>query len=171
MRKQMKRLCYAVGIVMMTSFLALPTTAVAQESARTERHELPNPERSAKQLTDKMQEELGLTDKQYKKIYKLNLKEQKKMVELLSERSKGDFPPKDGERPQGPRPPMGGPQGSPGKPGERPDMKGPHPGNNSELEELREKNEKKIKKILTDEQYAKWQKMQPQKPPKEMPKE
>ena len=29
----------------------------------------------------------------------------------------------------------------------------------------------KIKKILTDEQYAKWQKMQPQKPPKEMPKE
>lgn len=63
---------------MMTSFLALPTTVVAQESTRTERHELPNPERSAKQLTDKMQEELGLTDKQYKKIYKLNLKEQKK---------------------------------------------------------------------------------------------
>lgn len=171
MKKQLKNVCFAAGIALMTTCLTFPSQLMAQESARTERHELPNAERSAKQLTDKMQHELGLTDKQYKKIYNLNLKEQKKMVELLSERSKGDFPPKDGERPQGPRPPMGGPQGGPGKPGERPDMKGPHPGNNSELEELREKNEKKIKKILTDEQYAKWQKMQPQKPPKEMPKE
>ena len=169
MRKQMKNLCYAVGIAMMASFLTLPITATAQESARTERHELPNPERSAKQLTDKMQEELGLTDKQYKKIYKLNLKEQKKMVELLSERPEGNFPPKDGERPQGHRPPMGSPQGGPGKPGERPDMKGPRPEGNSELEELRAKNEKKLKKILTAEQYAKWQKMQPQRPPKEAP--
>lgn len=169
MKKQMKNLGYALGIAMMASFLTLPTTAVAQESARTERHELPNPEHSAKQLTDKMQEELGLTDKQYKKIYKLYLKEQKKMIELLSEQPK-DFPPRGGERPQGPRPPMGGPQGGPGRPGERPEMRGPRPDGNSELEELREKNEKKIKKILTDEQYAKWQKMQPQRPPKEMPK-
>lgn len=169
MKQQMKNLCYAVGIAMMASFLTLPTNAVAQESARTERHELPNPERSAKQLTDKMQQELKLTDKQYKKVYKLNLKEQKKMVELLSERPEGNFPPRDGERPQGPRPPMGGPQGGPGRPGEHPGMRGPRPGGNSELEELREKNEKKLKKILTAEQYAKWQKMQPQRPPKRTP--
>lgn len=167
MRKQMKRLCYAVGIVMMTSFLALPTTAIAQESARTERHELPNPERSAKQLTDKMQEELGLTDKQYKKIYNLNLKELKKIIELLKERPQRNFPPEEGGRPQGPRPPMGGPQGEFGRPGKHPDMKGPHPAGNQELEKLREKNEKKLKKILTEEQYAKWKKIQPQKPPKD----
>lgn len=170
MRKLMKNLCYAVGITIMVSFLTLPITMMAQESARTERHEVPNPERSAKQLTDKMQKELGLTDKQYKKIYKLNLKEQEKMVELFSKRPEGNFPPRNGERPQGPRPPMGGPQGGPGKPGERPGMKGPRPEGNSELEELRAKNEKKLKKILTAEQYAKWQKIQPQRPPKEVAK-
>lgn len=46
-------------------------------------------------------------------------------------------------------------------------MKGPHPAGNQELEKLREKNEKKLKKILTEEQYAKWKKIQPQKPPKD----
>lgn len=123
---------------------------MAQESARTERHELPNAERSAKQLTDKMQHELGLTDKQYKKIYNLNLKEQKKIIELLKERPQRNFPPEEG-----------------GRPGKHPDMKGPHPAGNQELEKLREKNEKKLKKILTEEQYAKWKKIQPQKPPKD----
>lgn len=96
----------------MTTCLTFPSQLMAQESARTERHELPNAERSAKQLTDKMQHELGLTDK-------------------------------------------------------HPDMKGPHPAGNQELEKLREKNEKKLKKILTEEQYAKWKKIQPQKPPKD----
>ena len=40
-------------------------------------HEVPNPEKIATQMTDRMQESLQLTEKQYKKIYKLNLKEQK----------------------------------------------------------------------------------------------
>lgn len=40
--------------------------------------EVPSPEKAAQQITDQMQKELQLTDKQYKKVYKLNLKEQKK---------------------------------------------------------------------------------------------
>lgn len=167
MKKQLKNVCFAAGIALMTTCLTFPSQLMAQESARTERHELPNAERSAKQLTDKMQHELGLTDKQYKKIYNLNLKEQKKIIELLKERPQRNFPHEEGGRPQGPRPPMGGPQGEFGRPGKRPDMKGPHPAGNQELEKLREKNEKKLKKILTEEQYAKWKKIQPQKPPKD----
>ncbi len=40
--------------------------------------EVPSPEKAAQRITDQMQKELQLTDKQYKKVYKLNLKEQKK---------------------------------------------------------------------------------------------
>lgn len=169
MKKQLTTFCYALGLTIMASLTVLPSQVMAQESNRTARHELPNPERSAKEITDMMQKELNLTDKQYKKIYKLYLKEQKKMVEQIGQRPEGNFPPGNGERPQGPRPLMGGQHDGPGRPGERPDMKGPRPGDNSELEELREKNEKKLKKILTDEQYAKWQKTKPQKPSKEKP--
>lgn len=40
--------------------------------------EVLSPEKAAQRMTDRMQKELQLTDKQYKKVYKLNLKEQKK---------------------------------------------------------------------------------------------
>ena len=58
-------------------------------------HEVPNPEKIATQMTDRMQESLQLTEKQYKKIYKLNLKEQKEHFKAMQN---------SGEQ----RPPMGG---------------------------------------------------------------
>ena len=64
----------------MTTCLTFPSQLMAQESARTERHELPHAARSAKQLTDKMQHELGLTDEQSKTFYNLNLQAQKKLI-------------------------------------------------------------------------------------------
>lgn len=47
--------------------------------------EVPSPEKAARRMTDRMKEELQLTDKQYDKIYKLNLKEQKKLFEAREE--------------------------------------------------------------------------------------
>lgn len=148
--------------------------------------EIPSPEKNAQRMTDRMKEELQLTDKQYKKIYKLNLKEQKKMFEAREEG--GMQRPPMGERPDrgdarpfgdggmgpgpnmaGGRPPMGGP-GGPGAPRMTRDSA-------EELRKAAASKEKKIKKILTEEQYAKWQEMnKPQRPapkqdgPKKEPK-
>lgn len=72
-----------------------------------------NPEREAERLTDEMQHELQLTDKQYKKVYKLFLKEQKLIAEMEVRHLRGkagDFPPPN-RRPEGsgfPPPPPGG---------------------------------------------------------------
>ena len=121
--------------------------------------EVPSPEKAAQRITDQMQKELQLTDKQYKKVYKLNLKEQKK---IFSTRLTGMRPPmpmgEGGMMPDmgGGRPPMGGPGM-------------PHMAKDSaeELQKAAASKEKKLKKILTEEQFAKWQKMRDeQKPPR-----
>ena len=51
------------------------TQAQEQEKKQLPR-EVPSPEKAARKMTDRMKEELQLTDKQYDKLYKLNLKEQ-----------------------------------------------------------------------------------------------
>ncbi len=134
--------------------------------------EVPSPEKAAQRITDQMQKELQLTDKQYKKVYKLNLKEQKK---IFSTRLAGMRPPM-GAMPDmnGERPPMPMGEGGmmPGMGGGRPPMGGPgmpHMAKDSaeELQKAAASKEKKLKKILTEEQFAKWQKMRDeQKPPR-----
>lgn len=112
--------------------------------------EIPNPEKAAQKLTDEMDELLQLTEKQYKKIYKLNLKEEKEKVERMTGKA-----PFGGERP--PMPPMGG--GTPPQNGsfERGGMRPPMPEDMQEdMQSRMEKRNKKLKKILTDEQYEKW---------------
>ena len=47
--------------------------------------EVPNPEKMAKRRTDEMNELLQLSEKQYKKIYKLYLKQEKEKVERMTE--------------------------------------------------------------------------------------
>ena len=56
-----------------------------------------------KAQTDRLKEALQLTDKQYKKIYKLNLKEQKARLKARSGRPENGhlMPPPDGMRPPG----------------------------------------------------------------------
>ena len=93
----------------------LPYQSVQTENS--EKKELPNPEKAARRMTDEMQKSLGLTDKQYKKVYKLNLKEEKARVEqMTSKGADGNRPPMMGGAPSGGFPPMGGGPGGGGFP-------------------------------------------------------
>ena len=132
------------------------TQAQEQEKKQLPR-EVPSPEKAARKMTDRMKEELRLTDKQYDKLYKLNLKEQQEHFATMAERGSGQRPSMGG------RPGMGGGRPPMRVPGERPAM---GKDNVEKMQKAAAKKEKKIKKILTTEQYAKWQEMcQPQELP------
>lgn len=87
------------------------TQAQEQEKKQLPREVL-SPEKTARKMTDRMKEELQLTDKQYDKLYKLNLKEQQEHFATMTERGNGQRPSM-GERPGmgGGRPPMSGGMG------------------------------------------------------------
>ena len=113
----------------------------------------------AHMITDQMDRLLNLTDKQYQKIYKLNLKELKEMEadSLFMGRRGMGFGPGFGP--------------GPGGPGNRAQFERDMaragreftPLSQQQMEELRAaheksrlKKDKKLRKILTDEQYGKW---------------
>ena len=140
---------------------------------KVQKKEVPNPEKAAQRRTDEMDKALNLTEKQYKKIYKLFLKEEKEKVEAMMQRHPGGMnglPPMAGSPPMGGgRPPMGG--GMPPQGGGFPGMGGFPEGMSPEermkehaekMQKEQEKREKKIRKILTEEQYATWQTVKPQ---------
>nr|WP_320060064.1 DUF4890 domain-containing protein [uncultured Bacteroides sp.] len=155
---------FKTGLVAL--FSCLVWTGMAQQQVDTKLpHEVPSPAKIAKKMTDEMSKELQLNEKQYAKIYKLNLKEQKERfkAQQSSAASNSERPPMGG-RPsfdgsENERPPMPS--------GERPEM-GMRPGGGSAMNEdaaealhkAEVKKEKKIQKILTGEQYAKWGEMQ-----------
>ena len=155
---------FKTGLVAL--FSCLVWTGMAQQQVDTKLpREVPSPAKIAKKMTDEMSKELQLNEKQYAKIYKLNLKEQKDRfkAQQSSSASSNERPPM-GDRPSfdgsdDERPPMPS--------GERPEM-GMRQGGGSEMTEdaaetlhkAEVKKEKKIKKILTAEQSAKWSKMQ-----------
>ena len=121
-----------------------------QESKEEPYKEVPNPEKAAQRRTDEMNKVLNLTEKQYKKVYKLFLKEEKEKLEKRTDKR-----PFEGERP--PRPQGGGMpprDGGFGRRGMPPAMRGDM---REEMQERMEKMDKKLKKILTDEQYETWQ--------------
>ncbi len=133
---------------------------------KVQKKEVPNPEKAAQRRTDEMDKVLNLTEKQYKKIYKLFLKEENEKVEAMMQRHPGGM---NGQPPMGGRPPMGG--GMPPQGGGFPGMGGFPEGMSPEermkehaekMQKEQEKREKKIRKILTEEQYAIWQTMKPQ---------
>ena len=163
----MKRIVVAVGVMLccMLSFSEVSAQNNSQKQGQQQYKEVPNPEKTAKRMTDDMQKLLNLTDKQYKKIYKLNLSEQKTMVSNMEKQQSsgngpgmnGGMPPMDGQG--GGMPPMG--QGGPGDGnfgGQRPPMppSGSNSNNNNDMQKQIEKKNKQIKKILTDEQYKIW---------------
>lgn len=129
------------------------------------RPERASAEQAAQRKTDEMNALLGLTKKQYRKIYKLNLsEEQNRNSETPKGMPQGRFsggPGPEGMRSGGQRPPMKGGQGRPdGMPGAgRPGDGMPRPDPHSD--EYIEAREKKLKKILSAEQYAKWCKANP----------
>lgn len=118
-----------------------------------------------------MNNELKLTEKQYKKIYKIYLKEENARKEAMSAGLMG-MPPMGG--PGGPmgghggpmgggRPPQGGmhggPQGGFGGPEGFPGMEKPVAkvgGKDIESDEYMDAREEKFRKILTPEQYSRW---------------
>lgn len=142
----------------------IPEAQERQQHEQRLSREVPNPEKIATQQTDQMKKSLQLTDKQYKKIYKLNLKEQKERFKAM-QGSKEQRTPMGGPGTGGGRPPMGG--GEPPMMGEggfpRGGRMGGGPMMNRESntadsqKKAAEAKEKKIKKILTTEQYEKWQ--------------
>lgn len=71
---------------------------------KVQKKEVPNPEKAAQRRTDEMDKALNLTEKQYKKIYKLFLKEEKEKVEAMMQRHPGGM---NGQPPMAGRPPMG----------------------------------------------------------------
>ena len=137
----------------------MPLLLSAQEKDRSSLpREVLSPEKVAKRETDEMKKQLQLTEKQYKKIYKLNLKEQKKRFSAM-QNSERPNPPMD--RPHGMgggRPPMMG-GAPPAMGGGRPDRAENSQKDSSyaEMQEAVAAKQKKIKKILTTEQYEKWQ--------------
>ncbi len=162
---------------MLVAFILAPMALLAQNepaspSARDEgaprgravRHEHPNltVQQKAHKMTDQMDRLLTLTDKQYQKIYKLNLKELKEMEadSLFMGRHRGFGPG------MGPGPGFG-----PGGPGNRAQFERDmarlgsesNPLTEQQMEELRAaheksrlKKDKQLRKILTQEQYGKW---------------
>lgn len=146
-----------------------------------------SPERKAQMVTERMDSLLGLDKKQYKKLYKINLKEARRQAENAAsspfrmggqpgQGSAGGPDEGGGRPPRGNGMGPGGPGGHGGGGGRPPrDFGGNHGGPQSDrrlspedMEKLkkkeakeREKTEKKIRKILTTEQYDLWQNANP----------
>ena len=94
-----KTLAIAFAIMLSASWNISVADSVYDESLKTEqKKEIPNPEKEAKKRTDEMDRLLSLSEKQYKKIYKLYLKEEKEKVEKMFSHSGGQ-PPMNGGRP------------------------------------------------------------------------
>ena len=182
-----------IGNIFMSACMLLlgcSTVAIAQETeagnrqeTQSEEHYKPmpvSPEKQARRITNRMKSLLGLTEKQYDKLYALHLKEARQQAEKnmpggprMNERHGGG----PGGRPGfGGNPPSGGHGMGPGGNGNRPPkgfgQRSPHdfPASSDVVKEMekqrkkeekqRKKTEKKIRKILTDEQYARWRKEQ-----------
>lgn len=157
----------------MICFMTFAGFAIAQETPESQAkqqqekrlpHEVPNPEKIAMRMTEQMQRSLQLTEKQYNKIYKLNLKEQKKRFNLMQYAEnkgsfmRGGFGMGEGRPPMpmgGGEPPMAREGGFPSRMGGRPRMQLDDDSAEA-LKKAAEAKDKKIKKILTTEQYEKW---------------
>lgn len=163
---------------------AVHPAVLPEDSARTIRQQPPTVEQQAERISRQMQRRLVLDDKQYAKVYKLNLKYLKKLEDSATG---GKTAP---DRPDGFGGRMGGPHGSggPGGMGHRDGLSGPggkdgpggpgagrHPmGDKSQMKERRPhglsftelseqdqaKREKQFRKILSGSQYAEWLKME-----------
>ena len=164
MRKNMKLTGLAVCLTCCAGFINAQEAYEPQERQQQEKH-LPrkvlNPEKVAIQMTEQMNKLLQLTDKQYKKIYKLNLKEQKAFFKAMQ--NSDDYRPPMGEGPgmRGGRPPMGGGQppmmgegGFPGRMGGGPMMNRDTNSADSQKNSMRNGRPNKIphvKKLLKEE--------------------
>jgi len=178
----MKKLISAIGVLTI-SFSVL--SAQPQKESRPAPPKQQAPEEIARHQADMMKAEIGINDKQYKKVYNLI----KKDFEYRQNQSRPNFgngfPPQGGPGGGMGGPGMGGPGGGMGGPGMggpgggmggpgmggsgmgRPEGgpegfggpgkgMGPRPEGSPVSDEYLEKQEQKLKKILTPEQYDRW---------------
>lgn len=181
MKKIVCALCLATLLPVSSTASASTVADEPQQEKQAPAKEIPNPEKAARKRTDEMDKVLNLTEKQYKKIYKLNLKEEREKLEALigrGDKGAGRPPMMGGGRPPmmdgGGQPPMmGGGQppmmgGRGGHPMMRPSDD--HEKMKEYIEKRAEKKMKKLRKILSDEQYDLWLTMKPKQPaPHPMP--
>lgn len=87
----MKKIVWmACGMALMCASLnASANIRYDDPQEKVQKKEVPNPEKAAQRRTDEMDKVLNLTEKQYKKIYKLFLKEEKEKVEAMMQRHPG----------------------------------------------------------------------------------
>ena len=160
-------LAFAAAPVALLAQNDLPEPPQRPDGAPFDKMERPEPQKMTVQqrahmITDQMDRLLTLTDKQYQKIYKLNLKELKEMEADSLFLGRRGFGPGMG--------PGFGP-GGPGGPGTRAQFERDMarmgseftPLTEQQMKELREaheksrlKKDKQLRKILTEEQYGKW---------------
>lgn len=169
----MKKCLFALSALILTfSVLSAQPPQPPRDSTRPAPPKIQTPEEIAKEQADMMREELGITDKQYKKVYNLIKKDYESRQQ--GQGSGDGFPPPPGGMGGGPgmgggmpmgggpgmgggMPPMGGGPGMDQGGGNRPPKpEGFEPGYKPVTEEYLEKQEEKLKKILTPEQYEKW---------------
>ncbi|MCD8029488.1 MAG: DUF4890 domain-containing protein [Bacteroides sp.] len=144
--------------------LICPLAGMAQEpdtSRPRQPREVVEPEVRARQMADEMQVKLELDQKQYKKIYKLFLREEKERSQTRPDPGR-QGPPPGGRREGGP-PPDRNREFSADRPQTR---RGIDP---EQMQKAIEEKNKKIKKILTDEQYEKWSSLEKEKERKKLP--
>lgn len=178
----MKRLAFInliLSMVFMASFSTWAQPMPPQGRPEGPRKEKLSPEKIAQAKTEVIRKEIGLDEKQFKKIYKIYLKEERAKQQALEGNMfppPGGFPggmpsggPGDGFPgggfPGGGRPPQGGSSGmGPGMPppGMFGEMAVPTVGGKAiDSDEYIDAREKKFKKILTPEQYQKFRTVHP----------
>lgn len=160
------RLQIGVWLVALSGLL---TTVWAADAPLKSYKDIPSPEGNARRITEVMRTELGLSEKQYKKVYKIQLEEQKKIFKYRPMPQRGERegleqrPPR-GRHPEGGRPPMAG--RFDGRGGGRPPMPPHEMGMDEnrpdpekvakELDKAAQKRDKKLKKVLDKGQYEQW---------------
>lgn len=162
MKSVWKQIILGTAVALLTLQVQAQTSG---EPEKPEKREIPSPDKEAKRETDRLKNALNLTDKQYKKVYKLVLKEQRERFEKRMEhRPPMGEGPEGGMRPphEGGMPPAGDrrPEGAPMGVNRRPMPEGFSEKSPEELKKemekkLKKKN-KKMKKILSEQQYDKW---------------
>ena len=162
----------AAGLAMMLSAAAQqPSGEKLQMPERPQMKERPSVEQEAQMKTDQMAAELGLDEKQIKKVlkfFKSDIQYRRENFEFGGgPRPDGNFPaPPSGGRPGGPG---GFPGGGPGmRPGNPPSGMPAFGGevDYEELEKYNAKQDKKLRKIIGDENFEKWRAAHPQELPK-----
>lgn len=166
----MKRILLIAAAALFT-FSAMSAQDNTQGQDKGQRPKVSTSKERAQRQADRLKDELKLSDKQYKKVYKAFLSQEKEMEGMMSQGNQGGQRPEGmgGQPPQGMGPGgMGGqrPQGmGPGMGGQRPqNMDGQMPEGMKDradkMKNVREKTDKKLKQILSEDQYVLYQKHQ-----------